>query len=467
MENTPPAPTLPPGMKAVPTKSARKPRQSKSKALSTQVETKAEKVPPMTAIDLPIKPMKAALACASDQESRYYLNGLYVHAVDSSARIVATDGHRMFVYSMAIEGEAPEWLKGGVIVPRELLKEKLTLIEKLDNMTARVAYATGAMNVVLSDAADSCLFRMTPVDGTFPDYSRILDDAKVFEARELTDMASIAYQSKYLKGVGDIGKMLGSDSVRLFGASLDGEPSLITFPEAPGAVLVLMPSRVAKEISPETVKVISGSVNLTIAALKAHQTRWRERGEQSSNQRTKAECEAKVAEYQTRIDAIMAQINPPVALPPPAEKPAATETSGEFPEFASAPVTGDDIDGKQAARATSRSKLKAGARKQMLERFTADVNAILSRDHGTTLSQLADGVPIEGWFEAGLTAEEAAIRCGQWRQPETKKETVPQAELPGAAPEQAEPQPQPRKRTAQLRKRAAVEKTSEPAEAAA
>jgi hypothetical protein len=447
------------------TKSAHKPRP-RSKEVSTQVETKAEKVPPLTAIDLPIKPMQAALACASHEESRYYLNGLFVHAVDSSARIVATDGHRMFVYSIAIEGEAPEWLQAGVIVPRELLKEKLTLIEKLDNTTARVAYATGAMNVVLSDAADSCLFRMTPVDGTYPDYNRILDDAKVFEARELTDMASVAYQSKYLKGVGDIGKMLGSDTVRLFGASLDGEPSLITFPDAPGAVLVLMPARFDREISPETVKVIGGSVNLTIAALKAHRTRWQERGEQSTNQRTKAECEAKVAEYTVRIDAIMAQINPPVALPPPAKK-AEPETNGEFPEVAAAPVTGDDVDGKQAARATARSKLKAGARNNMLKRFTADVNAILSRDHGTTLSQLADGVPVGGWFEAGLTAEEAASRCGQWRPVEPPKEPQPQAELPGATTG-PQPEPQPTKRTSQLRKRAKAEKKeSEPVEAAA
>ena len=54
--------------------------------------------------------------------------------------------------------------------------------------------------------------------------------------------------------------------------------------------------------------------------------------------------------------------------------------------------------------------------KSALKKFYADVNAVLSRDNdGLTIHQLADGVPLDSWWETGLSPEEAAKRCLDWR----------------------------------------------------
>src|SRR5690606_8018663 len=54
----------------------------------------------------------------STEETRYYLNGIYLHLVDDKAlRAVATDGHRL----AQVDLPAPKGAAGmpGVIVPRE------------------------------------------------------------------------------------------------------------------------------------------------------------------------------------------------------------------------------------------------------------------------------------------------------------------------------------------------------------
>jgi hypothetical protein len=302
---------------------------------------------------------------------------------------------------------------------------------------ASISYQSEAPKVVLQDPRGECMFYMKPVDGTFPDYQRIVDSARVFEGRELCDMASVGYNSKYLKGVGEIAKTLGSDSVRLFGASLGEEPSLITFPGQPGAVLVLMPMRHDAALPQQTVKVLSGAVGATVSALRAHQTRWAQKVEKVSNKKLRAEYEAKVAEYETRILAIIGMTQPP-ALPAP--EPATTAETGEPNEttsdseaaapaapyaitsaVSSEPAIEPEVGSHQReTRANSRAKLGNGLRKKTLARFMADINAALSRDHGgLTINQLADGVPVLEWFDAGLTGDEAAVRCADWRKIET------------------------------------------------
>ena len=70
----------------------------------------------------------------STEETRYYLNGIYLHAAKDAKppvmRAVATDGHRL----ARIEIPAPQGAAGmpGVIVPRKAVAEVQKLIEGLD-----------------------------------------------------------------------------------------------------------------------------------------------------------------------------------------------------------------------------------------------------------------------------------------------------------------------------------------------
>ena len=70
----------------------------------------------------------------STEETRYYLNGIYLHAAERDGtgvlRAVATDGHRLARYDVALPagaGDIP-----GVIVPRKMVNEWRKLIDETD-----------------------------------------------------------------------------------------------------------------------------------------------------------------------------------------------------------------------------------------------------------------------------------------------------------------------------------------------
>ncbi|MDH0369037.1 DNA polymerase III subunit beta [Brucella anthropi] len=96
--------------------------------------------------------------CISTDETRYYLAGVYLHAVDGRLVAVATDGHRL----MRNVGPAGD-LDYGVILPRKLVG----LLPK------------GAVTVELSQnkvrvTSGSTIITSKLIDGTFPDYVRVI-----------------------------------------------------------------------------------------------------------------------------------------------------------------------------------------------------------------------------------------------------------------------------------------------------
>src|SRR6516164_6835251 len=107
----------------------------------------------------------------STEETRYYLNGIYLHSAGSakaaSLRAVATDGHRLAQVDLAL----PKGAVGmpGVIVPRKTVGEVQRLIEDNEAEVAvelsagKIRFTIG--NVVLTSKL---------IDGTFPDYGRVI-----------------------------------------------------------------------------------------------------------------------------------------------------------------------------------------------------------------------------------------------------------------------------------------------------
>ncbi|HZD88722.1 MAG TPA: DNA polymerase III subunit beta [Pseudolabrys sp.] len=107
----------------------------------------------------------------STEETRYYLNGIYLHAAgDAKAptlRAVATDGHRLAQCELPL----PEGAAGmpGIIVPRKTVGEVQRLIENgegditIELSAGKIRFSIG--NVVLVSKL---------IDGTFPDYGRVI-----------------------------------------------------------------------------------------------------------------------------------------------------------------------------------------------------------------------------------------------------------------------------------------------------
>jgi DNA polymerase-3 subunit beta len=123
----------------------------------------------------------------STEETRYYLNGIYLHNPPGDGpmlRAVATDGHRLAQYELS----APAGAEGmpGIIVPRKTVGEIQRLIE---NGEAEVTVELSASKIRFT-LGDMVLISKL-IDGTFPDYARVIPlandkelkvDKKDFEA---------------------------------------------------------------------------------------------------------------------------------------------------------------------------------------------------------------------------------------------------------------------------------------------
>jgi DNA polymerase-3 subunit beta len=107
----------------------------------------------------------------STEETRYYLNGIYLHALDTRAgatlRAVATDGHRLAQADFA----APEGSAGmpGVIVPRKTVGEIKNLLDDAEAV-ATVELSESKLRVSIG----SVVLTSKLIDGTFPDYARVI-----------------------------------------------------------------------------------------------------------------------------------------------------------------------------------------------------------------------------------------------------------------------------------------------------
>jgi DNA polymerase-3 subunit beta len=109
----------------------------------------------------------------STEETRYYLNGIYLHVAESDGapvlRAVATDGHRL----ARVEEDLPEGAAGmpGVIVPR---KAVLELRKLLDDVPGQDLVEIALSDTRIRFAFGPITLTSKLIDGTFPDYDRVI-----------------------------------------------------------------------------------------------------------------------------------------------------------------------------------------------------------------------------------------------------------------------------------------------------
>jgi DNA polymerase-3 subunit beta len=107
----------------------------------------------------------------STEETRYYLNGVYMHAATGAEgpvlRCVATDGHRLARIDAPLPAEAADL--PGVIVPRKTVGELRKLLDD-DEMTIAVSVSETKVRF----ATPEVTLTSKVIDGTFPDYARVI-----------------------------------------------------------------------------------------------------------------------------------------------------------------------------------------------------------------------------------------------------------------------------------------------------
>jgi DNA polymerase-3 subunit beta len=110
----------------------------------------------------------------STEETRYYLNGIYLHAAargkSQMLRAVATDGHRLAQAEVPLPKGAEAM--PGIILPRKTVHELHRLIEGSDG-TVEVGVSTAKARFEIG----TITLTSKLIDGTFPDYARVIPKA--------------------------------------------------------------------------------------------------------------------------------------------------------------------------------------------------------------------------------------------------------------------------------------------------
>ena len=228
----------------------------------------------------------------STEETRYYLNGIFLHVTDEDEPLLkaaATDGHRLARFTVP----RPEGAAGmpDVIVPRKAVGELRKLLDEAIDSNVLIDLSASKIRFTMGGEGGVVLTSKL-IDGTFPDYSRVIPtandkllkvDPKLFfsgvdrvatiatektravkigldndrvtlsvtspdngtAAEEIAadyraEALEIGFNANYLK---DILGQIDSDTVELHLADA-GAPTLIRENEQARALYVLMPMRV-------------------------------------------------------------------------------------------------------------------------------------------------------------------------------------------------------------------------------
>jgi DNA polymerase-3 subunit beta len=110
----------------------------------------------------------------STEETRYYLNGIFLHVSDDDQPVLkaaATDGHRLARFTLP----RPEGAEGmpDVIVPRKAVGELRKLLEEALDGNVEIDLSPSKIRFTLGGEGGVVLTSKL-IDGTFPDYSRVI-----------------------------------------------------------------------------------------------------------------------------------------------------------------------------------------------------------------------------------------------------------------------------------------------------
>jgi len=110
----------------------------------------------------------------STEETRYYLNGIFLHVAEDATgpvlKAAATDGHRLARYTVT----RPDGATGmpDVIVPRKCVAEIRKLLDEAEG-NVEISLSASKVRFQLGNA----VLTSKLIDGTFPDYSRVIPTA--------------------------------------------------------------------------------------------------------------------------------------------------------------------------------------------------------------------------------------------------------------------------------------------------
>jgi hypothetical protein len=266
------------------------------------------------------------------------LHGVMLHLKDTGiGRIVATDGDRYFIGSFAVK-PIPSWLKGGILIGSDNLKARVNMVAKIGaSHFVLIGHAKGTGTATMADERNTMRFdikcaavtQMWPYEDNIKveTFSDMDDEA---EAKSRPEWKPVGFNSRHMKETGDIAKILesGIDKekreptgmvVRVYDQGNPDAPSIFMFDGVDGALLIVgalkLPARPLPLLS---ARVLEPATKGTLAALRAHETRWKDAAAAAASEEERTACLAKAESFNLRIAALLALAPERVAIAGPA-----------------------------------------------------------------------------------------------------------------------------------------------------
>jgi len=115
--------------------------------------------------------LEAVALAMSTEETRYYLNGAYMHPIPDGTgiRLVATDGHRLAQHDMPLD--CAVGLAWGAIVPRATVNFLIKVL-KAKGAAETTHIVVNTVKAAITVGNTHVITKL--VDGTYPDYGRVV-----------------------------------------------------------------------------------------------------------------------------------------------------------------------------------------------------------------------------------------------------------------------------------------------------
>ena len=177
--------------------------------------------------------IRAAIICAAKKDIRYYLQGIYINVAHRDyATVCGTDGHILFAGRATIEHDS-NLSPFNMIVPIDAAK-------KIDKKAHSVILELLPDGTYLLDGT-----RFTPLDGRFPDYSRVIPKPdQVYPENSMAEHGAAHFDySLLVRGNDALNAYYGVKS-KMYPLEQRGDSAAVMHNGENVAVVVVMPMRI-------------------------------------------------------------------------------------------------------------------------------------------------------------------------------------------------------------------------------
>ncbi len=109
----------------------------------------------------------------SDDETRFFMNGVYLEKIDNKVILVASDGRRLSFISKSIEGSYED--VKGIIIPSKIL----SILNKLLQKEGMLLLSISEKNILISFSNHK--FSSNLIEGKFPNYQKVIPDSQKYK----------------------------------------------------------------------------------------------------------------------------------------------------------------------------------------------------------------------------------------------------------------------------------------------